>query len=108
MKYSTGFQNTNLCAISQTDITRVCSFAAQDSSLLSVEITSYLATCKELSRLCAHGVVFKRFYLCRLEFCRFGAPFTQSVFAKYFPWFCGVLPSEMLCQHGTMASLIIV
>ena len=29
MKYSTGFQNTNLCAISQTVITGVCSFVAQ-------------------------------------------------------------------------------
>ena len=34
MKYSTGFQNTNLYAISQTDITGVCSFAAQARQLL--------------------------------------------------------------------------
>ena len=38
MKYTTGFQNTNLCAISQTGITGVCSFAAQASILYLVII----------------------------------------------------------------------
>ena len=44
MKYSTGFQNTNLCAISQTDTTGVCSFAAQ-ATVLAVHRPFYILIC---------------------------------------------------------------